>query len=499
MSKFNTKGTNAIETSNMEGGKSYIRKDVRKEITSVILNSMLKGDLYYQKESDRIGQILDLIKSAIDSKNIEFLLKSMIYTRTVANLRSVTHLMAIGILENTNNNPLIRKAITKTIIRPDDSTEMVSLWNARHNKSDKSLMVPNALRRAIRDVFESKFDEYQFKKYASSTSKVKLSDVVKLCHPRGRFELFKNLIEGTLPEIATMQTKLSGGEKANIAFKELLVTRKLGYMAAIKNIRNAIENGLDDEGFELWVKFITNDNAIANSKMLPFRYVDAWNEISKLTIDEFRKESIRKALETAFAKSAMNTELIDSNDKIAIILDESGSMCGQPFDIGKTLAASTVLCLGNAQVLFYSFAEDCRKIEISEIKESPFNWINNFNANGGGTHFSAPMKRLIETNTKVDKIIVFTDMQMYSANRNSIFSFNSGDDKFKVYYDQYKEINPEVKLLFWNLQGYPGGTPLYLNKDITEVAGYSDSMLKVIAKIWNDPDFLIKEIESITI
>ena len=62
MAKYNRTGIETAKTTNLAGGTSYDRKDIKKEIASVVLNSMLKGDLYYQKETERVDQILDLIK-----------------------------------------------------------------------------------------------------------------------------------------------------------------------------------------------------------------------------------------------------------------------------------------------------------------------------------------------------------------------------------------------------------------------------------------------------
>ncbi|MDD4804513.1 MAG: TROVE domain-containing protein [Candidatus Pacebacteria bacterium] len=499
MGKYNAKGYDVSKTTNMAGGTSYKRSDLRQEIASVVLNSMLNGDLYYQKETERVNQILDLINQASKHKDdIDFLAKSMVYTRNVANLRSVTHLMAVGMVEAINGDPIIRRALRKSLVRPDDLTEILSLWNTRHTESDgKAKMLPNCVRRAFKDVLETKFDEYQIKKYAADNSKVKLKDVVKIAHPSSKCEMFKKLIEGDLAQAETMNTKLSSGESAKEAFSDLLRNRKMGYMQAIKHICNALRDGVDKDTLKLWADFVTNDKAVANSRLLPFRYYDAWKEVKKLKMDEFDKEFVKQTLETAFAKSAMNTGLVESNERICIILDESGSMSGDPFQYGKILAASTLLALGDSQVVFYTFAEKARRINISAVKKSPFDWIEDLDANGGGTYFSAPLEELIKTGTKADKLIIFTDMQLYEADNTWRNTYNKGN--FTKFYTDYRKISPNVKTLFWNLRGYANGTPLKLADSVLEVAGYSDSMLNVVSKIWDNPLALIEEIEAITL
>ena len=67
----------------------------------------------------------------------------------------------------------------------------------------------------------------------------------------------------------------------------------------------------------------------------------------------------------------------------------------------------------------------------------------------------------------------------------------------KNYINEYKVISPNVKILFWNLEGYAKGTPLKLNDDILEISGYSDKILEVIPYIWENKNALVEKIESI--
>jgi hypothetical protein len=176
MSKFN--GTNKATPTgtNMAGGVSFDRP-IKKEVVSVVLNSMLNGNSYYEKETDRLARIENLIKdSGADS---EFVAKAAVYTRTEGRLRSVSHFLSVLLLESVKGESYIRKALEKVMLRLDDATEIVSLWNIRN----KGKMIPNALRRAIKHNLETKWDLYSMKKYAQPKSKIKAKDLVKLCHP----------------------------------------------------------------------------------------------------------------------------------------------------------------------------------------------------------------------------------------------------------------------------------------------------------------------------
>lgn len=485
MARFNSRTTVTSDSVNEAGGVAYSRADAKQELASVVLNTMVNGDSYYEKEADRLKRVESLMSNPEIS---EFVAKAMVYTRTVGNLRSISHYMAGILSENVKGSSYLRPALRKTFIRPDDLTETLALWNSRN----KGKMVPNSLRRAFKDSLET-FDAYQLKKYEGSKNTVKLRDVVKLAHPKGDY---KALIEGTLEAIKTAQTINASTSKTDEGkaeraqnYKELLSTRKLGFMAALKNIRNIVEAGADSETIDMLCNLLRNEKAILNSKVLPFRYIDAYKEVSKLNVDRIFIKNLVRAIEDGFIISAKNISIVEDGEKVALLLDDSGSMSGQPFEIGRALMASMLTGLDKSNTVGYLWATKAREVNVDG---RPFEFIERTVANGGGTDVWAPISKLIETKTFVDKIVIFTDMQMYSV-------AGYGRREFKDMVSEYRKINPNVKVLFWNLQGYKGGTPMKLSHDILEVSGFSDKMLEVIPKMWKDKDALIKEIEAISL
>jgi len=491
MAKFNSKSNSTIET-NMENGIAYSRKDSRKDFINIIINSLLKNSSFYESEEQRIKNIENIIKKLIKDNEIEFLLKAMIYTRNVANLRSISHIVATLIVENLKGNDLTKPALVQTFSRVDDMIETFAFWVNRNK--DKN--IPNALRRAFKSALEKNFNEYQLTKYKATNKKIKLRDIVKIAHPDPKKaikynndeNIFKRVIENNTMKIETVVSNLASGMNAAENLEKMLNEKTLGYMAALKAIRNALEAGLKEETLNIWIAYITNKNAIKNSKVLPFRFYDAFEAVDNLNIDRIVINKVKKALETAFSISAENVGILNENERMAILLDESGSMNGIPFKVGKTLSASILTNVKNDDVVFYTWANDCTQRTISG---SVFDFINNTQENGGGTDISAPFKKLIETKTFVDKIIIFTDMQMYS--------YDIKKYKFSHYVKEYQKINPNVKILFWNLEGYKTGTPITLNEDILEISGYSDNLLSVVGKLWENENALIDEINSIII
>ena len=489
MSKFNktAKETQKVNrtpnSTNMAGGAAYSRDSIKQDIATTILSSMLKGDSFYESEKDRLQRI-ELMVS--DEKLSEFTAKAMVYARTVGNLRSISHFLATILAEKVKGSTFLRPALGKTFIRPDDLTETLSLWNSRNDSN-----IPNVLRRAFKDSLET-FDNYQLKKYSGEKRSVKLRDVVKIARPVPTERAnFKALIEGTLPNIATAQTVNAGstGSERASNYKAMLKERKLGYMAALKNIRNILNAGADAETIDMLCSLFENEKACLNSKCLPFRFTDAYREIKDINFDRFLIKKLISSVETGFKISARNTGLVEGDERIAILLDESGSMSGKPFEVGKTLMAAMLTGLNTNNAIGYCWSDYSREVSVSG---SPFEFIDRTRTQGGGTNLAGSFKGLMDSRTKVDVIVIFTDMQQnyfsggYSGNIDTMVA-------------EYRKISPNVKILFWNLEGYGGGTPLKLNKDILEVSGYTDKILEGAAKMlkYSDVNYLVKEIEAI--
>jgi hypothetical protein len=503
MGKFNqtTRGVNTTpDTTNAAGFAAFSRDSFKQEVASVVLNSMLNGNSYYETEAERIQKIENMV--AAERENGEFLAKAMVYTRNEGNLRSVSHLLGTLLTENVKGTSFLKPALFKTMVRPDDATEMVALWNTRN----PGKMIPNSLRKAVKLSLENTWDAYQLKKYFGNGS-VKVSNLINIAHPSPKDEkqrtTFKQALEGKLPKIETAQTVNAGktGEDRAGAYASMLKERKLGYMAALKNIKNILEAGADDETVTALVDLLENENAVLKSRLLPFRFTQAYAVVDGMNIDRIKAKRILKAIERGFIYSAKNIPIVEEGESVALLLDESGSMGGwhgdpidakTPFGIGKTLMASMLVGLDKDKTLGYFWADNAREVSVDG---SPMEFIKRNQTQGGGTNLGQAIDLLIMSKTFVDKLVIFTDMQQNSIGNG--WGCNGKD--FNSMIKDYRKINPDVKVLFWNLQGYGGGTPMKLNDRVLEVAGFSDNMLSVIPKMWKDKNALVREIEAVSL
>ena len=499
MAKFNTKERAQIQpdTVNKTGFQSYSRDSFKGEVASVVLNSMLNGDSFYETEADRLENIERMITD--NPEHSKFMAQAMVYTRNEGNLRSVSHYMAAILAENVKGTSFLKNAFIKTFTRVDDMTETVSLWN--HRNPEK--MIPNSLRRAVKDRLENRFDSYSLKKYFG-TGAVKVSNLIMISHPKPKDEaqriMFKQALEGTLPNIDTVQTvnASSTGEERAQNYAKMLKERKLGYMGALKNIKNILEAGADDETIDMLCNLLENENACLKSKVLPFRFTQAYSMIDELNIDKFKAKRVLKSIERGFIISARNIPIVEEGESIAILLDESGSMGGfydegltskSPFMIGKTLMASMLTGLDKDKVLGYLWANESREISVDG---SPMEFIKRTRTQGGGTNLSSAISDLIKSKTKVDVLYIMSDMQ-----QNSVGNYSGDRRTFNEMVNDYRKISPKVKIIFHNLQGYGTGTPMKLNNNVLEISGFSEKQLMLIPKMLKDKDALIKEISAI--
>ena len=89
---------------------------------------------------------------------------------------------------------------------------------------------------------------------------------------------------------------------------------------------------------------------------------------------------------------------------------------------------------------------------------------------------------LIEQKQVMDKVMMFTDMQMWdSTGRNSTFEKS---------WRRYKQLAPQAKLYLFDLGGY-GQSPLRLvEPDVYLIAGWSDRVFDVLSAIDKGGDAL---------
>ena len=109
------------------------------------------------------------------------------------------------------------------------------------------------------------------------------------------------------------------------AWKELIESKTLGYFALLRNLRNILQQS--PEMVDRVCEMLVDTNMISKSKVLPFRFTTAYEEIQKMEKSSLTRKVVM-ALDQALNISSMNVPKFDG--ETLVVIDTSGSMSGKP-------------------------------------------------------------------------------------------------------------------------------------------------------------------------
>ena len=485
---------------NHEGAKAYAMTPELELYTAVVTASL--SDTTYEKQDARVDRIAQLVGKV----SPEFVARLAVYTRTEMHLRSIPLLLLVELAKVHNGDDFVARAVEKTVLRADEIMELLMCYQWR-NPSDHPVKKLNKLSRQIQNGLQrafNRFDEYQFAKYNRDNVEVKLRDALFLVHPKAKDEgqqaLFDKIVKGELETPYTWETELSAlgqqkfesDEQKLDAFRdkweELINSGKLGYMALMRNLRNMLQTDVSLLEMQKVASILSNAERVAKSKQLPFRYLSAYREIEQVT--SIHTAAVMNALEAAVKCSAANIEGFDENTRVLLASDVSGSMWHpvsarstvRNYDIGLLLA----MLLRNRckQVVAGIFGDDWRVVNMpsDNILMATRQLEQLSNTVGFSTNGYKVIDWLIEQDVVMDKVMMFTDMQMWDSTGHH--------KRFEDSWKKYKEIAPTAKLYLFDLAGY-GQLPLRLAEpDVYLIAGWSDRVFDVLTAIDKGEDAL---------
>jgi 60 kDa SS-A/Ro ribonucleoprotein len=505
--KFNLKfGSKAKQVANYEGANAYVLTPQLELYTAVATAGL--SDQFYEKANDK----LERIRKLIAKNDAAFVAKLAVYAREKMYLRSIPLVLTVELAKQQSGNDVVGKLANRVVQRADEITELLAFYAIANERTDvkKLNKLSKQLQKGLAEAF-NKFDEYQFAKYNRDAA-VKLKDALFLVHPKAKDEaqqlLFNKIVNDELQVPYTWETELSalGQQKyANAELKqaavkakweELIMSGKLGYMAVLRNLRNILEAEVSKEALNKVCEYIANEKAVANSKQLPFRFLSAYRELKVL--NNGRVSKVLDALEQAVLFSAANISGYDEDTKVVIAADVSGSM-QKPvsakskvlnYDIGLMLAMLLKNRCANAVTGMFGDTWKVINVPNKNILANVQEFYNREGEVGYSTNGYLVIKDLVNSNKIVDKVMLFTDCQLWNSNnsRENIADLWRG----------YKKIAPAAKLYLFDLAGY-GNTPLSVQRDdVFLIAGWSDKIFGALDAIEKGSN-AVKLIDEITI
>lgn len=479
-----------VTVENKAGGRAYaLPKD--EELATLVLTSMM-GDEYYESADKRIERIRELVK-----EDPYFAAQCALYARHEAGLRSVSHVLTDAIVNTIRGEDWTRRFVNKVVFRVDDMTEILALQLQRGKKG-----IPNALKRGLADAFV-RFDAYQLAKYRGERREVSLVDVVNLVHPKPtakNAEALQQLVNGTLKSTDTWEAKLTEvgktaktvEEKAAMkdeAWGQLVASRKIGYLALLRNLRNIV-NDADDEVLRIALEMLVDPTLIKKSKIFPFQFLSAYAQFDK-TDNKSRK--VKTALNKAIEISLDN--LPEFSGKTLIVVDHSGSMgegIGSNKFIGDLFAAALWRKNGNADLMAFGSYAKYANMDADNALLALATQLGHLDVDHS-TNLSAAFNL---ADKAYDRVFIFSDMQTW-ADRSYYYNSASSQEAFKKYCQKY-DVDPWV--YSFDLGGY-GSTQFKSTTKgkVVLLAGFSEKIFDIVDKTEVDPAALVSEIKKVVI
>lgn len=475
MSKFNQ--TNTIKTTNKCGHIAYAMPDKEKLVTQV-LTSFFGENKYYGDTTN------DMIKTAnaVLDKDAKFVANLARYARKEMHLRSVSHALTALIANNVNGKPFIKEVVKDVVERADDITEILACYINMFGKP-----IPNGLKKALGNALLT-FNEYQVSKYNGGNKSVKFKDILRICHTKPKTKeqekLFNEIVNDTLPIADRWETELSANGNNKETWEKLIAENKLGYMAALRNLRNIILASPDNID-KIYAK-LADKEQVLKSKQLPFRFYSAYDELCH--IDNITNKPL-DTLNTAIEYSVDNLPKLKGKTVIAI--DTSGSM-GDPIsvkskikcvDIARLMAVlASRIC---DEYIIYTFDTNIRQIAVTS-KYGILDSVKAIPYHGGGTNLQLPLVAMLQANLKVDRLIILSDNQINIGYFGYMMVCQSLADKYR------QTINKDLWVHAIDLQGY--GTQQFVGKNTNIIAGWNEKVLEFINLAEQGIDTQIKRI-----
>lgn len=293
MSKMNPKGKAKVVQPKVDLVTKWYSRDRSKEgmkqfvkapeqvLYEICVGNMLGKDTFYQAADDVINNLIDAITLCVRKGNIDFVAKLCVYARHEMHMRSMPMVAAVHFMYVLRQEKVaftdMRKWARALVGRAD---ELLDVYQYALTVFGDKRKIPQAFKKGLGDAM-NKFDAYQFGKYDRNTG-LKFRDLLRIVHPTPKDDkqsaLFEKIMKQELEAPKTheaMRTAAAKGhegalESADAVWKNLMKDKKLGYMAAVRNIATIIREG-DDETFNMLCDLLGNQHAMRGSKIFPYQ------------------------------------------------------------------------------------------------------------------------------------------------------------------------------------------------------------------------------------
>lgn len=389
--QLNKKASPLLDIFTHEGAKAFAISAEQQLRRSVLSCLLFENNAYENGVS-----VVERIKSLVPHVPAITVSKLAVEAREKMGLRHSPLLLLREMARLPEHKRYVSRTLERVITRPDQMCDFLALY-----WSEKKEPLSAKVKQGLAHAFE-KFDEYALAKYNRLDKAIKLRDVLFLSHAKPRDEaqelLWKKLINNELTVPDTWETRLSSGADKKESFLQLMVEKKLGTLAFIRNIRNMLQSGIPLETLALYSEKLRID------KIFPYQFIAAAKEAPSAEI----------MLERMMFKTFNPNERLVG--KTVLLVDNSGSMTTQLSSKSKMLYTDAAAALAMiikekfADVTVYSFADSITEMPPRRgfalrdaIAQSP----------SGGTYLGKALTTVFGKHPDAERIIVITDEQSH--------------------------------------------------------------------------------------
>lgn len=466
--KFNNTIKHNPTVTSYEGGKLYEKK-LDEDWANFLFSCMLSNK-FYESSDKQMERYLELTEKMGAKYGSEFIAKAAMFARNEIGIRSIAQLTAALLSDCQFDGK--RRFYKNFCARPDDVAEVFAATDMLNYKRSHAMV------RGFGDYLSS-LKPYQIDKYQMKGKQYNLFDCINICHAHSNaIDQYK---AGTLEKAGTWEQKLSAAgdnkETKSAAWKELVLSGSLGYLAAIRNIRNILnECGDDAIVIAALCKLLENEKAILKSKIMPYQIYSAYKALGyNVRLD------VHVALETAFKIATKNMKPLEGTS--AILLDVSSSMDSRVSDNSditlKECGAvyAMAILLANPQTKIVKFGNRAKTFKYKPnhtIFSSICELVENEDC-GYGTDIGPAFNLL---NQHYDRIFIISDMQIMKKFDYSWWGggYNSGIDTYEQYVGRYGRC----KCYSFDLANYRGQAANSSNPDVKLFTSLSSKVFDFI-------------------
>lgn len=499
---------------NHAGAETYERS-LREQVVQVLTTSTL-GNIFYVSSDQLREETLEVLTKA-RRECPAFLARALVWARNHGMIRRVPILGLVVLSAGGGaTKRLFERVFPMVILTPDDLREFIRECVEGKISGRKGLggMTVPAVQAWL-----ARISEYHALKYGSAVSKgVTLRDAIRMSHPKPQSaqtaETFAWLVRGksglgenqdSLPQIRAFEAlKRATTEEEQVrlvrdgklpfevvvpvakpstaVWSELLLHAP--YMNLLRNLVTFTRHGVFKEESHVGhaVKKLTDPQGVRHSKVLPFRFFNAWKEYSKVEGFEPRiADAIRRACEISF-------ENVSSfgDRTVCVAPDVSGSMSGQVSDKGTTrfidiagIFAGALMKRIEGRGIVLPFEEKVVTNTSLSFRDDVLVTSEKLaSIGGGGTAVGAPIQYLLDRKISVDVFIGITDNEEWCYGDVGYRTRGSFLSLWRVY---KKNVNPNAKAFLITIAPYRDAVAPSTEKGVHFIYGWSDQVLQYIS------------------